>query len=244
MSRDVRKIKRWLRPRNARYIRFQLDTLAERNAHHEFEHICRRVTGSRIAANVLPSTGPVSGGGDQGRDFETHPTELPTELGPHGHFLARTSTKPLAFVCTIQRSGLRAKIVDDVDKVMATGSEVARIHAFVGGSISKSQREKAIKEVAKKHGVELVIHDATYLAEQLSEPDLYWVARRYLDAPEEVAPEEPTAEDTRAPGWYLEDRERWRSREPCATPGDVLDPRMGYGEPPSTSMPDTTFLSG
>jgi hypothetical protein len=62
------------------FIRFQLAALGERNGHHEFEHICRRVAGARIASNLLPSTGPVSGGGDQGSDFETHPTELPHEL--------------------------------------------------------------------------------------------------------------------------------------------------------------------
>lgn len=207
----------------ARYIRFQLETLGERNGHHEFEHICRRVAAARIASNLLPATGPVSSGGDKGRDFETHPTELPDEIGAHGHFLALTSDKPLAFSCTTQKSALRAKIVGDVGRIMATGTEVARVHAFVTGSISKSQREKAIKEVKKEHRSDLVIHDALYLAEQLAEPDLYWVARRYLDAPEEMAPEEPPVDETGAPDWYVTDRERWRSREPNPTPGDVLD---------------------
>ncbi len=66
--------------------------------------MCRRVAGARIASNLLPSTGPVSGGGDRGSDFETYPTELADELGPHGVFLALTSSAPLAFVCTIQQT--------------------------------------------------------------------------------------------------------------------------------------------
>jgi hypothetical protein len=211
----------------ARYIQFQLSSLAERNGHHEFEHICRRVAGARIASNLLPASGPVSGGGDQGRDFETHPTELPSELGPHGRFLALASDDPIGFVCTIQRSSLRAKVVGDLAEIAATGPSVKRVHAFVTGSISKAQRAKAIQEAADDHGIELVVHDVLYLAEQLAEPDLYWVAQRYLDAPEEMAPEEPTVGDTGAPAWYLADRERWRNQDPHPTPGDVLDLKDG-----------------
>jgi len=211
----------------ARYIRFQLSSLAERNGHHEFEHICRRVAGARIASNLLPASGPVSSGGDQGRDFETHPTELPAELGPHGRFLALASDDPIGFTCTIQQSSLRTKIVGDVAEIASTGPSVKRVHAFVTGSISKAQRAKAIQEAADNHGIELVVHDALYLAEQLAEPDLYWVAQRYLDAPEEMAPEEPTVGDTGAPAWYLEDRERWRNQDPHPTPGDVLDLKDG-----------------
>lgn len=211
----------------ARYIQFQLSSLAERNGHHEFEHICRRVAGARIASNLLPASGPVSGGGDQGRDFETHPTELPSELGPHGRFLALASDDPIGFVCTIQQSSLRSKIISDVAEMAATGPPVKRVHAFVTGSISKAQRAKAIQEAADDHGLELVVHDVLYLAEQLAEPDLYWVAQRYLDAPDEMAPEEPTVGDTGAPAWYLEDRERWRNQDPHPTPGDVLDLKDG-----------------
>ena len=207
----------------ARYIRFQLETLSERNGHHEFEHIGRRVAAARIASNLLPATGPVSGGGDQGRDFETHPTELVRELGPAGGFVALTAADPLAFVCTIQRTQLRKKLVGDVAKVVASGAPVARVHAFIVAGMSKSQREKAIKAARNEHSVELVVHDALYLAEQLAESDLYWVAERYLDAPKEMAPDPPAPEDDGLPQWYRTDRERRRATDPVPTPGEVLD---------------------
>jgi hypothetical protein len=50
-------------------IRFALARLSERNAHHEWEHVCRHLTRERICSNILPATGPVQAGGDQGRDF-------------------------------------------------------------------------------------------------------------------------------------------------------------------------------
>jgi hypothetical protein len=209
------------------FIRFQLEALGERNGHHEFEHICRRVAGARIASNLLPSTGPVSGGGDQGSDFETYPTELADELGPHGVFLALTSGAPLAFVCTIQQTKLRAKLLADVGKAVAENQSVERVHAFVTGPLSKAQRSKAISEAKEESGIELVVHDAVYLSEQLAEPDLFWVARRYLDAPAEMAPDEPEPSVSGTPAWYVADRERWRSRESRPTLGDVLDLKDG-----------------
>ncbi len=209
------------------FIRFQLEALGERNAHHEFEHICRRVAGARIASNLLPSTGPVSGGGDQGSDFETYPTELAKELGPYGVFLALTAGAPLAFVCTIQRTNLRAKLLEDVSKAVAENPSIERVHAFATGPLSKAQRSKAISEAEEQHGIELIVHDALYLSEQLAEPDLFWVARRYLDAPAELAPDEPEPSVSGAPAWYVADRERWRNREPLPTLGDVLDLKDG-----------------
>jgi hypothetical protein len=53
-------------------IRFALSELAAENAHHDFEHLCRHLTRRKICPNIIPATGPVSGGGDQGADFETY----------------------------------------------------------------------------------------------------------------------------------------------------------------------------
>ncbi len=58
-------------------IRFGLSQLAETNSHHEFEHLCRHLARARICSNIIPATGPVSSGGDQGRDFETFKTYIP-----------------------------------------------------------------------------------------------------------------------------------------------------------------------
>lgn len=53
---------------------FQLDQLSATNSHHEFEHICRHLARETITPNILPATGPVTAGGDEGRDFETFTT--------------------------------------------------------------------------------------------------------------------------------------------------------------------------
>src|SRR5581483_1709866 len=55
----------------SKLIRFSLSELSVENGHHAFEHLCRHLARRRICSNIIPATGPVSGGGDKGADFET-----------------------------------------------------------------------------------------------------------------------------------------------------------------------------
>ena len=121
-------------------VRFALSQLPVHNAHHEFEHICRRLTEQFICSNVLPATGPVSAGGDQGRDFETFRTHLCEELGPHGAFLGLVSEGTIAFICTIQADDLPAKLRRDIEKVCASGHPVHEIRAFTLESVPVGTR--------------------------------------------------------------------------------------------------------
>jgi hypothetical protein len=206
-----------------RFLVFQLQTLGDRNGHHEFEHLCRRVAAARIASNLLPATGPVSAGGDAGRDFETHPAEIGAAVdvvAAPASWAARTTSKRLAFCCTIQQQGLRAKLVEDAAKIMRHEPHPDRIHSFVCSSFPIGERRRTIEEVRDELGVELVIHDALYLAEQLAQPDLFWVAERYLDAPQEMA---PPADGAILPEWYREAKRVWSRRDPLALETDVLE---------------------
>lgn len=59
----------------AKYIQYRLGMLGEENAHHRFEELCFRIARATVASHLLPPTGPVSAGGDQGRDFESFRVE-------------------------------------------------------------------------------------------------------------------------------------------------------------------------
>src|SRR5260370_7664823 len=85
------------------HIRFGIDQLSARNAHHEFEHLCRHLTRLRICSNVLPATGPVGAGGDQGRDFETFRTYLRDSPIGDSTFVGLVSDKPIAFACSLKK---------------------------------------------------------------------------------------------------------------------------------------------
>ena len=84
-------------------IRFGIEQLSAKNSHHEFEHLCRHLTRARICSNILPATGPVSAGGDQGRDFETFRTYLNSTSIADSTFIGLASYKPIAFGCSLEK---------------------------------------------------------------------------------------------------------------------------------------------
>ena len=141
-------------------IRYALSRLPVLNAHHEFEHICRYLTQQFICSNVLPATGPVSAGGDQGRDFETFRTHLRDELGPDGAFLGLVSEGTNVFVCTLQADDLPTKIRQDIEKVCTSGHPVHEIYAFTLNSVPVGSRHQLVNEAQDMHGVRLELHDA------------------------------------------------------------------------------------
>jgi hypothetical protein len=106
-------------------IRFQLSGLSARSGHHEFEEACRHLAHARIAANILPATGPVSAGGDQGRDFETFHSYLAETLGDRGWFAGMVSAGPIAALCTLQTGAVAGKVRNDVAKICGAGTAPA-----------------------------------------------------------------------------------------------------------------------
>jgi hypothetical protein len=203
----------------ARLIRFNIDTLSESNAHHEFEELCRHIALARIATNVIPATGPVGAAGDQGRDLETFRTYLLDELGPNGSFLAGASGGTIAFACTLQKNGLTAKILSDINTILGSGSKVEQIYVFLGTALAVGIRHDLQGQVRDAHGINIEILDAVWIAQELSKHDTFWIAERYLSLPADFA---PSPGDDDSPEWYRNLRHTWQSRTPTNTLGDLL----------------------
>jgi hypothetical protein len=111
-------------------IRFALGQLRARNGQHEFETLCRLFTQLRIASNVLPATGPVGAGGDQGRDFETFKTYLRDLGGGSSTFVGRVADGVLVGACTLQQDDIATKIRGDVAKILGSGPKPNDIMYF------------------------------------------------------------------------------------------------------------------
>src|SRR6185369_4864423 len=190
-------------------IRFALEQLSTKNAHHEFEHICRHVTRARICSNVLPATGPVAQGGDQGRDFETFRSYLSTSSLAETSFVGLVSDKPLAFACTLQKLKLTQKIKSDVKTIMASGSTVEGIHYFCSTDLPVATRHKLIEWARKTYSIELEIHDGQSLAELLSGRDVFWIAEKYLSVPSQIYPRSSVDDGGE---WYSRQLEAWKER--------------------------------
>ena len=190
-------------------VGYQLAELSARNAQHEFEHLCRHLARARICSNVLPATGPVSGGGDQGRDFESFRTHLNLRLArsanPASVFLGLASERRLAFACSLQKEILR-KIRSDVALIAASRDEIDAIHYFCASNVSVSRRHELQSWSQDEYGVHLEVYDRQAIAELLVDREVFWIASQFLGVPAELFPL-PPAESSES--WYGETRAAW-----------------------------------
>jgi hypothetical protein len=187
-------------------IRFELSHLAEKNAHHDFEHLCRYLARARICSNIIPSTGPVSSGGDQGSDFETFLTYLKKDSTKGSMFLELISEDLIVFACSIQKDEIPNKVKSDVKKILKYNDQVKSIHFFSTSDIPSSQTHKLKKWARDTYSIPLDIHDAQSISELLADRDTFWIATQYLNIPSELFPPSPTKET-----WYTDYREKWKN---------------------------------
>lgn len=214
----------------ASQIRFALSELPAHNAHHTFEEICRHLTRQFICSNVLPATGPVSAGGDQGRDFETFRTYLRKELGPSGGFLGLVSEGTIAFVCTTQAQGIVTKVAQDIDTICASGHPIHEVKAFSLHPVPVAARHSLESQAQESHDVRLELFDGQAIAEQLATPEGFWIAEQFLALPADLRPSQPR-DDEGLSARYVELRSRWREKlTPDPTLGDLIDLKAGLRE--------------
>jgi hypothetical protein len=192
-------------------LRFFLNELGVRNEHHTFERLCREFTRHRICKNVVPATGPVSAGGDQGRDFETFRSYLQACGLEANGFIGESSGALLAFACSVQRENLRHKILTDLEKISRGGHRPERVYFFLTSDLTAADRHKAQDEGRERFGLDIDIIDRQALSEHLSELDLFWIAVEYLRIPSELYPPLP-ADPQREK--YERNKQEWLTREP------------------------------
>jgi tetratricopeptide (TPR) repeat protein len=164
-------------------IHFQLDQLSSLNHHHEFEDICRHLVKARICSNIIPATGPVANGGDQGRDFETFRTYLMSSSIGDSSFLGLASEKPLVFACTTQKDNILGKIKADVKKIVGSGSKIEGIHYFTTINIPVAQNHSTKSWVKTNYKIPLEIYDGNAISELLADEEIMWIAQKYLSIP-------------------------------------------------------------
>lgn len=199
-------------------IRFGLGQLSAHNEQHDFEHLCRHLARSRICSNILPATGPVSAGGDQGRDFETFRTYLNSSSISTSSFIGLISDKPIAFACTITDvDNLPQKVKSDLITIMSSGETVAEIHYFCTADLPVGRRHELQQWARNTHNVNLEIYDGQAISELLSDRDTFWIAENYLHIPAELYPSDPTSDVD----WYHESLELWKN--PDHSPDNYAD---------------------
>ncbi|MEU6593806.1 hypothetical protein ABZ923_32110 [Streptomyces sp. NPDC046881] len=154
-----------------------------RNEHHKFEDLCRSFSRQRIAKNIIPATGPVSAGGDQGRDFETFLSYTKKNMQSLGTFLGIEDGHKIVFCCSLQQSALSSKVMSDVRAVCGNPGSM-RLDAivyFIEADVPTSLRHRLTDAVLRDYGTQLSIMDGGALAESLAEPENIWIPVEYLN---------------------------------------------------------------
>lgn len=200
------------------FVRYSLSQLRNRNEHHRFEHLCEALARQRITPNILVASGPVSSGGDQGRDFETfrgythgHVRDLGAEIGIR-------DSDTIVFCCTVGQGNVPQKIENDLEKVVSSGQSVDVIVYFCEQDVSAAIRHRLVEKAQAEQGIHLEILDGQTLTALLCDRDTFWIAVEFLDVPVHMAPEDA------GPEWYASSRVRWLARTAHAsTGGDVIE---------------------
>lgn len=169
------------------FVRYQLGKMGARNEHHKFEDLCRALSRQRITRNIATATGPVSAGGDQGRDFETFISYAGGNLQDVGIFFGLEENEPIAFCCTLQSSGLPAKIRSDVEKIFDSPHRAPSVIIyFTVADVSVAARHRLAGEVSERWGARIEVIDGNSLSELLMDPECLWMATEYLGLSREL----------------------------------------------------------
>ena len=184
----------------ATLIGFALSQLSARNAHHEFEHLCRELTRRRICPNILPATGPVSGGGDQGADFESFKVGKTVNCSYlHSTFFSRSVSEKWLFACSLE-ANYKKKIAEDLQAAKSFGEPVTRLVFFHHLPIKVSARNKLKKEARERYSLDLEVFDGQAISQMLADRETSWIAKRYLSLPSEFVIDSGAV----SPTWFSE----------------------------------------
>ena len=160
-----------------------LDTITSRNQTHDFEIFCRKLCERAICQNLRPQTGP-DGGGDSKADSETLPVsdEIMT-LTYVGE--PNAGNEKWAFAFSAKERWL-AKARSDVDGIAKTERGYSRI-IFVTSRYAKAKARAALEdELTQKYGIQVTIHDRSWIIQQVIEFDRKDLAYNYLHVGQEV----------------------------------------------------------
>lgn len=182
------------------------------DGHHEFESLCRELAKARFVSNILPATGPVATGGDQGRDFETFHTYLAGSLRFATGFVALASSDTVVFACTLQRGKLKSKIKADAESICTQGTPVQRIYFFASEPVPVADRHEVQTFVHDTYQAKLEIVDGLAIADLLTDPEAFWIAETYLRLSADLRPSGRSDEPS-GPTWYSKLKQQWATTE-------------------------------
>ncbi|KVN50582.1 hypothetical protein [Burkholderia stagnalis] len=173
-SDSTSRIKQQLK---AEVLSHHLDTITERNQTHDFELFCRKLCERTICPNLRPATGP-EGGGDSKADTETTPVS--DEIGKLAYIgLANSGSERWAFAFSAKKAWAD-KVRSDVAGIMATNRGYKKVFFVTSRAARAKDRARVEDELSSQHGVQVTIHDRTWIIDEVINKDRRDLAYNYL----------------------------------------------------------------
>lgn len=203
------------------YIRFQLEQMSAKNEHHLFEELAFELARQTVSRRLVPATGPVQAGGDQGRDFESYRTYLANSPIASSVGAGLDGDDVLVFGCTLNKK-LEGKIKGDIKTICGSEPKPDAIYYYAVPDLVVAKRHELQAWSRKQHDAKLEVFDGQAIANLLAEPEHFWIAEQFLAVPAEMYP------PIELGGEYGRLRERWfdGSRE-IANQADLLEVKRG-----------------
>lgn len=203
------------------YIRFQLEQMSAKNDYHLFEQLAFDLARQTVSRRLVPATGPVQAGGDQGRDFESYRTYLTSSSIASSVALGLEGNDVLVFGCTLNKQ-LANKIRGDVKAMCGYEPKPAAIYYYAVPDLAVAARHELQAWCRQEHGAALEIFDGQGIANLLAEPEHFWIAEQFLGVPSEMFPPVSIG------GEYGQLKERWLTdRRDIANHSDFLEVKRG-----------------
>ncbi|MGC4829850.1 hypothetical protein [Micromonospora arida] len=200
------------------FVRYSLSQLRNRNEHHRFEHLCVALARQRITPNIVVGSGPVSSGGDQGRDFETFRAYTQEHVRDVGVKLDIKDEQTIVFCCTVGQDDISKKVRRDLKSLTSSGTKADVVVYFSEQDIPTATRHKLAEEALAREKLRLELLDGQTITGLLCDRDTFWIAVEFLDVPVHFAPQDA------GPEWYSASRTRWLENERRAsTSGDLME---------------------
>ncbi len=203
------------------YIRFQLEQMSAKNEHHLFEELAFELARQTVSRRLVPATGPVQAGGDQGRDFESYRSYLANSPIASSVGVGAEGGDVLVFGCTLNKQ-LEGKIKGDIKTMCGSEPKPSAIYYYAVPDLVVAKRHELQAWSRKQYEVSLEVFDGQAIANLLAEPEHFWIAEQFLVVPAEVYP------PIEADGEYGRLKDRWfdGSRE-IANHADLLEVKRG-----------------
>lgn len=212
------------------YLRFQLEQMSARNQQHQFEELAFELARQTITRRLVPATGPVQAGGDQGRDFESYRTYLASTPIGSSLSVAAEGADTLVFGCTLDKA-LTNKIKRDLRSMFGGTPKPTAVYYYAVPDLPVAKRHNLQKLCRDSYGAPLEIFDGQAIANLLAEPETFWIAEQFLSVPADMFPAIEADDD------YAALRRRWfdDAREIGSYP-DFLEVKLGLRR--ATFSPD------